>query len=103
MQAWFQARFAISTCTARYGRYIPVRQVRKKKKRGRKNTSPACRRCPRSPAHRRARGSPVRGRRQQVARDRFFSCARRRSVSSHGETDRGNIGAFQFMVSQDHG
>ncbi|RWV97977.1 hypothetical protein GW17_00039200 [Ensete ventricosum] len=23
----FQTRFAISTCTARYGRYIPVRQV----------------------------------------------------------------------------
>ncbi|RWW24852.1 hypothetical protein GW17_00010834 [Ensete ventricosum] len=123
-------RFAISTCTARYGWYISVRHVtgtwparywvvpakinrwrsisavggrlkkkstignrlrekstvggrlrkkkgrrgkEEKKKRRRKNTSPA-RRC-----------------RPRVARGRFFSRARRRSVSPRGEKDRGDI------------
>ncbi|RWW27591.1 hypothetical protein GW17_00007977 [Ensete ventricosum] len=122
------SRFAISTYTARYRWYIPVRQVtdtrtaryqavpleidrrrpieeeidrwqsiereidrrqsieeekwkkkrKRKKKEGKKEylarapSSPACRRHP------------------QVARGRFFSRARKRSVSPHGETDRGN-------------
>ncbi|RWW61586.1 hypothetical protein BHE74_00031355, partial [Ensete ventricosum] len=37
-----------------------------------------------------ARGSPARGHRPRVARGRFFSRARRRSVSPRGETDRGD-------------
>ncbi|RZS13007.1 hypothetical protein BHM03_00044534 [Ensete ventricosum] len=50
------------------------KRKRKKKKRGRKNTSPACRR------------------RQRVTRDRgrFFSRARRQSVSPRRETNRGD-------------
>ncbi|RWW87433.1 hypothetical protein BHE74_00003747 [Ensete ventricosum] len=56
----------------------------KKKKRGRKNTSLARR--PRPPA------VASRGRLCVVAaRDRFFSYTRRRSVSPHGETDRGDV------------
>ncbi|RWW22688.1 hypothetical protein GW17_00013102 [Ensete ventricosum] len=126
----FIARFAISTCIARYGQYILVRQVtdtrtvgyravpskidrqrsisaigdrlreksivdgrlrkkkgrrrgkEKKKKRGRKNTSPSRR--PRLPAGR-LRTVAARG------HGRFFSRARRRSVSPCGETNRGDI------------
>ncbi|RZS06385.1 hypothetical protein BHM03_00037028 [Ensete ventricosum] len=74
----------------------------KKKKRGIKNTSPA----PSSPACRRrprvacapsppaghlhvvtARGSPARGHCPRVTRGRFFSRARRRSISPREETD----------------
>ncbi|RWW17306.1 hypothetical protein GW17_00018771 [Ensete ventricosum] len=51
------------------------KRKRKKKKRGRKNTSPARR--PRPPV--------------VVARGRFFSRARRRSISPSGETDRGDV------------
>ncbi|RWW27911.1 hypothetical protein GW17_00007636 [Ensete ventricosum] len=127
-----KAKFAISICTARYERYIPIHQVtgtrtaryravpskidrrrsisavggrlkkkstvggrlrkkkgrrgkEKKKKRGTKNTSPA--RSPRSPVVA-ARGSPVRHHRPWVACDRFFSRARRRSVSPREETER---------------
>ncbi|RWW89035.1 hypothetical protein BHE74_00002070 [Ensete ventricosum] len=81
------------------------KRKRKEKKRGRKNTSPACRRrprvaCPPSPPAGRLRavfasGSPTRYRRPQVARghgrDRFFSRARRQSVSPCEETDRGDV------------
>ncbi|RZS15181.1 hypothetical protein BHM03_00046986, partial [Ensete ventricosum] len=61
-----------------------------KKKRGRKNTSPASR--PRPPAVI-ACGLPALCRRPQVAcgSGRFFSRARRRSVSLRGEKDRGDV------------
>ncbi|RWW55016.1 hypothetical protein BHE74_00038402, partial [Ensete ventricosum] len=38
-----------------------------------------------------AHGSPAHGRRSRVARGRFFSRARRRSVSPRGEIDRGDV------------
>ncbi|RZS09030.1 hypothetical protein BHM03_00040078, partial [Ensete ventricosum] len=73
--SYFIPRFAISICTAWYGRYIPVRQV----------TGTWIARYRAVPAVL-ARGSPARRRRPRVAcgrdRGRFFSRARRRSVSS---------------------
>ncbi|RWV91520.1 hypothetical protein GW17_00046190 [Ensete ventricosum] len=64
------------------------KRKRKRKKRGIKNTSPVRR--PRPPA---------RDRRPRVARSRFFSRARRRSVSPRGETDRGDIAPlFLFLI-----
>ncbi|RZR93955.1 hypothetical protein BHM03_00022559, partial [Ensete ventricosum] len=110
-------RFAISTCTVLYEQYIPVRQVtgtrtgrfrqkstvdglkkkstigdrlRKKKERGRgKEKKRGEERIPRPPAVV-ARGSPARGCCPRVShgRGRFFSRARRWSVSPRGETDR---------------
>ncbi|RRT55323.1 hypothetical protein B296_00048523 [Ensete ventricosum] len=112
-------RFAISTCTARYGWYIPVRQVtgtrtaryrmvsskidrrrsiereidrrgsieeekgkkkRKRRKKEAENTLPARRPRPRVASAR--------------DRGRFFSLARRRSVSPREEKDRGDIAEF---------
>ncbi|RZS11544.1 hypothetical protein BHM03_00042905, partial [Ensete ventricosum] len=50
-----------------------------------------------------ARGSPARGRRPRVThgrgRDRFFSHARRRSVSPRGETDRGDAATRTWSKS----
>ncbi|RZS29289.1 hypothetical protein BHM03_00063005 [Ensete ventricosum] len=112
MILYYYPRFAISTYTARYGRYVPIRQVtstrtaryravpskidrrrsieeEKGKKRGRKNTSPARR--PRPPV------VAARGRLRAVAargHGRFFSRTRRRSVSPRGETDRGDVAPF---------
>ncbi|RWW67569.1 hypothetical protein BHE74_00024970 [Ensete ventricosum] len=103
-------RFAISTCTTRYKRYIPVRQVtgtqtalyrvvpskidrqrsilavdgRLKKK----STVGAGRLLAVSVA---ARGSPARRRHPRVACCRFCSRTRRWSVSLRGEKDRGDI------------
>ncbi|RWW06792.1 hypothetical protein GW17_00029855, partial [Ensete ventricosum] len=113
-------RFAISTCTVLYEQYIPVRQVtgtrtgrfrqkstvdglkkkstigdrlRKKKERGRgKEKKRGEERIPRPPAVV-ARGSPARGCCPRVShgRGRFFSRARRWSVSPRGETDRSDL------------
>ncbi|RZS12313.1 hypothetical protein BHM03_00043732 [Ensete ventricosum] len=69
------------------------KRKRKKKKRGRKNTSLARR--PRPPAVT-AHGSPARRRRPRVAHGRFFSRARRQSVSLREETDRGDVSPFSF-------
>ncbi|RWW06270.1 hypothetical protein GW17_00030410 [Ensete ventricosum] len=75
-----------------------MEEEEEKKKRGRKNTSPAHRPCPPIVAARGRRSgvacarSPLGGRlRAVVARGRFFSRARRRSVSPCREIDRGDV------------
>ncbi|RWW76277.1 hypothetical protein BHE74_00015643 [Ensete ventricosum] len=112
-------RLAISSCTAWYKRYIPVRQVT--------GTRTACYRAvppkidhrwPLSAVDGRLREKSTvggrlkkkRGRRREkeekrrgeerilravVARRRFFSCARRRDISPRGEEDQGDAGIVE--------
>ncbi|RZR95199.1 hypothetical protein BHM03_00024004, partial [Ensete ventricosum] len=72
------ARFAISICTARYGRYIPVRQVTSMRtaRYWVKNLLSTRRPRPRAVV--------------ALARGCFFSRARRQNVSLRGEKDRGD-------------
>ncbi|RWV98208.1 hypothetical protein GW17_00038959 [Ensete ventricosum] len=69
-------------------RYVPPVPVHTEKKRRGEERIPRQRR-PRPPAVA-VRRSPARGRRSRVAHGRFFSRARRRSVSPREKTDRGD-------------
>ncbi|RZS14619.1 hypothetical protein BHM03_00046329 [Ensete ventricosum] len=121
-----QARFAISTCTARYGRYIPVRQVastritryrmvppkidhqrsiegeigliegEKGKKKRKRRKKKRRRRKPSIVLTVVACGSPAHHRLASTLAC-FFSRARRRNISPCGEKDLGDFAPFLFF------
>ncbi|RWW27952.1 hypothetical protein GW17_00007589 [Ensete ventricosum] len=124
-------RFAISTCTVRYGRYIPARQVTGTRTacyravppkidcrrsisvvggRLKKKSTVGSRLREKSTVGGRLRKKKGRKRGKEEKRSgeyldcgagRFFSRARRRSVSPCGEKDRGDVAMCNFQTIKD--
>ncbi|RWW01664.1 hypothetical protein GW17_00035283 [Ensete ventricosum] len=110
------SRFAISTCTARYGRYIPIRQVTGTWTASYQTVPPKIdrQRSIQGEIDRRRSIEEEKGKKKEEkkkkeeekkeyhavaarARWSFLSRTRRRNVSPHGEKDRGDIAPFPFF------